>query len=708
MNIRRTILIRVYVAFGLMVLCALAVFGKLLHLQYVDGDKWRAMVDSLTISERVIEATRGNIYSNDGSLLATSVPEYELRFDAMSIPEESEDVFQSKVDSLAMRLADKFKNRSYRQYLVLLKNARAKGQRYVLLKRDVSHQDLKEVKTFPLLHTFRDGRKRMPTSLVTVRENKRILPFTNLAARTIGYKNTKGDTVLVGLEGAYGSYIDGKSGSQLMQRIAGGVWVPVNREVEVAPVDGSDIIATLDVNMQDMAQRALEKQLIASDADNGCVIVMEVKTGEVRAIANFTRDKEGVFREKFNYAIAQGADPGSTFKLASYLAMLDDGFVTPDGSTVNLGNGTFRVPSHTIRDSHAPHKSIVTVKEAFEQSSNVGVAKLVDQYYGQHPEKFTAKLHHFGLGKPLGLQIPGEGIPWVKTPESKTWSKLSLVQMAYGYELRLTPLQTLSLYNAVANNGKMLAPLFVKEIRHLGNTVERFEARVINEHIASDKAIKQMREMLEGVMNEGTGRSLRSPLYTSGGKTGTAQMNDGARGYGARRYQSSFAGYFPAEDPKYSMIVVIRNPRKGYYGATIAGPVFKELADMIYANDLSLHRTLAERNVNFSGEKMPGTLLGSKDASSAVYEALGLHPTNWNAIAQGVDSAGKQQHKFTEVQVKEGVVPNVLGMGLSDAIFAMENAGFKTKISGWGKVVQQSLVAGTKMKAGALVELALK
>ena len=253
----------------------------------------------------------------------------------------------------------------------------------------------------------------------------------------------------------------------------------------------------------------------------------------------------------------------------------------------------------------------------------------------------------------------------------------------------------------------MLAPLFVKEIRHLGNTVEQFHARVINEHIASDKAIKQARELMEGVMTEGTGKSLSSPLYTSGGKTGTAQMNDGARGYGARRYQSSFAGYFPAEDPKYSMIVVIRNPRKGYYGATIAGPVFKELADMIYANDLSLQGTFADRKVNTAGGKLPLTLAGSKDASTTVYEALGFHPSNWNTVTQTAESSTKGG-PFIEVEVKEGVVPSVLGMGLSDAIYAMENAGFKTKVSGWGKVVNQSLAAGTKMRVGTPIELALK
>src|SRR5690606_20299998 len=335
MNIRKSILMRVYLAFGLMVFGALAVFAKLLHLQYVDGDKWRNIADSLTIQERVVEAARGNIYSVDGSLLATSVPEYEIRFDAMSIPAEHSDVFNNKVDSLAAKLSSFFKDKSARQYLVVLKEARNKKQRYVLLKRAVSHQDLKVLKTFPLFKTFREGKRRYSSSLVAVRQNKRILPFTNLAARTIGYKN---DEFRLGLEGAYGDYIEGKSGAQMMQRIAGGVWVPLNREVEVAPVDGSDIISTIDVNMQDMAQRALGKQIKISNADEGCVILMEVQTGEIRAIANFTKDKDGEYREKFNYAIAQRADPGSTFKLASYLAALDDGLVDTS-TTIDIGNG---------------------------------------------------------------------------------------------------------------------------------------------------------------------------------------------------------------------------------------------------------------------------------------------------------------------------------------------------------------------------------
>lgn len=703
MNIRKSILKRVYLAFGLMVFGALAVFAKLLHLQYVDGEKWRNIADSLTIQERVVEAARGNIYSIDGSLLATSVPEYEIRFDAMSIPSEYSDVFNSKVDSLASKLASFFKDKSARQYLVMLKEARNKKQRYMLIKRGVSHQDLKVLKTFPLFKSFREGKKRFASSMVAVRQNKRILPFKNLAARTIGYKN---DEYRVGLEGAYGDYIEGKSGAQLMQRIAGGVWVPLNREAEVAPVDGSDIISTIDVNMQDMAQRALEKQMRISNADEGCVVLMEVQTGEIRAIANFTKDKDGEYREKYNYAIAQRADPGSTFKLASYLAALDDGYIDT-ATKVDIGNGTYKVPSHTIRDSHAPKKSIVTVKEAFEESSNVAVTKLINQFYGDNPAKFTSKLHSWGLHEPLGLQIPGEGIPVVKTPKSKSWSKLSLVQMAYGYELLLTPLQTLTLYNGVANDGKLIAPLFVKEIRHLGNTVERFEARVINKQMASKEAIAKMKGMLEAVMREGTGKRLTSPLYTAAGKTGTAQMADNHRGYGARRYQSSFAGYFPADNPKYSMIVVIRNPRNGYYGASVAGPVFKELADMVYANDLKLHGTFASKQVNTAGMRVPLTLNGSKEASAKVYQALGLTALNWNSISQGDSAKTQRGVPFIEAQIKEGVVPNVKGMGLADAIFTMENAGFKTKVLGKGKVIAQSLAPGQRMKIGTNVVLEL-
>ena len=697
MNIRTDILLRAYLSFGMIVLVAVAVLAKLFHLQYAEGDIWRAKADSMSTRYVDVEAVRGNIFSNDGSLLATSIPEYDLRMDLMAPGIEDDEVFYSKVDSLAAKLSQFFKDKSSAQYSRLLKDARSKKNRYYLIKRNVGHQDLKRVREFPI---FNLGRYK--GGLIAERKNKRILPFTNLAARTIGYKIPAED-VHVGLEGAYGEYIDGKSGKRLVQRIAGGVWMPVNREIEVAPVDGSDIISTIDVNMQDMAQRALEKQLIASDADNGCVVLMEVATGEIRAIANFTRDTDGKYREKFNYAIAQSAEPGSTFKLASYLVALEDGVVDTN-TVVETGNGTYQVHRHTIKDTHA--YGTVTVKKAFEVSSNVAITKIINTYYKSNPARFTKGLYALHLNEPLGLQIPGEGNPLIKTPESKSWSGLSLPQMAYGYELKLTPLQTLTLYNAVANNGKMVAPLFVKEIKHLGNTIERFEPRVINEQIASPATIGKLRAMLEGVMIEGTGKRLRNPLFSTAGKTGTAQMADGAAGYRNRKYQSSFAGYFPADNPKYSMIVVIRNPRNGYYGASVAGPVFRELADMVYANDLDLQHDFDQtRYVGNTG--LPPTLRGSKSATLRVYQALGVKTTYASAEPmKEVDTV--KGISFTDEEIKEGVVPDVKGMGLIDALYALENSGCRARVKGKGKVVAQSLAAGQRIKIGTPISIELQ
>lgn len=697
MNIRTDILLRAYLSFGLIVLFAIAVLAKLFHVQYVEGADWRAMADSLSTRYVDVEAVRGNIYSNDGSLLATSIPEYDVRMDLLAPGVEEDDVFYSKVDSLARRLSAFFGDKSPVQYAASLKDARKRRNRYFLIKRNVGHQELKKMREFPI---FNLGRYK--GGLIAERKNKRILPFTNLAARTIGYKS-QDDNVHVGLEGAYGEYIDGRSGKRLVQRIAGGVWMPVNRDIEVAPVDGSDIISTIDVNMQDMAQRALEKQLQISNADNGCVILMEVATGEIRAVANFTRGEDGVYREQFNYAIAQSAEPGSTFKLASFLIALEDG-VVDTSSLVETGNGTYQVHRHTIRDVHA--YGTITVKKAFEVSSNAAITKIINTAYRENPARFTKQLHALSIGKPLGLQIPGEGNPLIKTPEARSWSGLSLPQMAYGYELKMTPLQMLTLYNAVANDGVMVAPLYVKEIRHLGNTVERFGTRVINKRIASKETIGKLQDMLEGTMANGTGKRINNPIYGMAGKTGTAQIADGAAGYRNRKYQSSIAGYFPADNPKYSMIVVIRNPRNGYYGGTIAGPVFRELADMVYANDLDMHSSFEELRL-VGNTELPPTLRGSKNAVLTVYDAMGIKTRYASSDAPaGVDTI--KGIPFNDEPIREGVVPDVEGMGLVDALYALENAGYPANVKGKGKVVKQSLAAGQQVPSGTSVSIELK
>ena len=686
MNIRTDILIRVYFAFGLIVLFAFAVLFKLFHVQVVEGKKWRKMADSISTKFVKVEAARGNIYSVDGSLLATSVPEYDIRMDIMAGSIEQEDAFEEKVDSLAYSLASFFGDKTTEQYSRFLRDARKEKNRYLLIKRNVSHKDLLEIRKFPV---FNKGKNT--GGLIAVQKNKRILPFKALAARTIGYKNE--NVQPVGLEGAYSNYIDGESGRRLMQRIAGGYWIPVNKDEEISPKPGADIISTIDINIQDVAQRALLKQLIKSQAHHGCVILMEVATGEIRAIANYTRDgEEGVYKEKFNYAINESLDPGSTFKLASYMALLEDKKVDTN-TVVVTGDGKYNIHSHTIKESHGGLGNI-SVKHAFEVSSNVAIAKLIETNYHNNPKRYTDLLYSFGLNKKLGLQIPGEATPLIKNPSSKSWSDLTLPQMAYGYEMRITPLQMLTFYNSVANNGKMIAPVFVREIKSLGKTVETFQARVINEKVCSDATLGKIRKMMEGVVEIGTGKDvIKNPYYKVAGKTGTAQVADGAKGYkGKRSYQASFCGYFPADKPKYSMIVVLNDPKGAYYAALVAGPVFREVADKVYASDAQMFNNIQQ--LRFAGQNKPNAKPGDPKTTQLAAKSLGISASDSN----------KNKPVFN---YREGFVPNVTGMGLKDAMYLLGNAGMRAVPKGSGKVMRQSVPAGSRVAKGYPVVLDL-
>lgn len=646
------------------------------------------MADSLSTRFANVEAARGNIYAADGkSLLATSVPEYEIRMDLMAGGIEKDEVFYEKIDSLAAKLSSFFGDKSVKQYSRMLRNARVDKARYLLLKRNVTHQELKAIRKFPV---FNMGRYK--GGLISVQQNKRIMPFQSLAARTIGYKNK--NVQPVGLEGAYSSYIDGESGKRLVQRIAGGIWMPVNQDIEIAPKEGADIISTIDVNMQDVAQRALKKQLILSNADHGTVVLMEVATGEVRAIANFSKVSEGVYKEKFNYAIAGNQDPGSTFKVASYMALLEDKKV--DTNTM-VGTGTYPIPGKIITDSHGSI-GIVTVKKAFEESSNAAIAQLINNAYKGNQSEFTDHLYRWSLHEKLGLQIPGEAKPVVKNPNNKSWNKnMTLPQMAYGYEMQLTPLKMLSFYNAIANNGKYIAPIFVKEIKRLGNTVEQFHARVINEKICSDETLGKIQAMLEGVITEGTGKTIiKSPFYRVAGKSGTAQVADGNKGYKAKRqYQASFCGYFPADNPKYSLIVVINDPRNGYYGAQVSGPVFREVADRVYASDVNMYDALKDQKLT-GNIKMPSAKAGEKKATQRVYKAFGIK-TLFAANAYYVTVDTNRGVVNPEIKIVEGSVPDVGGMGLKDALYVLGNSGLRPIVRGSGKVMKQSIMPGTRV-----------
>ncbi|MDT3402681.1 penicillin-binding protein [Mucilaginibacter terrae] len=697
MNIRTNILLRVYLAFGLIVVLAGAVFFKLCHLQFAQGKKWRAMADSLSVQYVNVDAARGNIFAVDGSLLATSVPEYELHMDMLAGGIEDDKVFYDKVDSLAFKMSAFFGDRSATDYSRALREARREKRRYQLIRRRVSYQDLKKIRKFPI---FNLGRYK--GGLIIVQQNKRILPFRSLAARTIGYKNENVKNP-VGLEGAYADYIEGESGKRLMQRIAGSVWMPVNPDNEIAPKEGADIISTIDVNYQDVVQNALLKQLIKSNADHGAAILMSVETGEIRAVANYSKVGDGEYKEKFNYAIAGNQDPGSTFKIVSYMALLEDKYI--DTNTL-VGTGTYPIKGHTIKDSHGSI-GVVTVKKAFEESSNAAVAYLVDKYYKQNQSKFTDHLYDWKLNEKLVLQIPGEAQPVVKNPKNKSWNKnMSLPQMAYGYEMQLTPLKMLSFYNAIANNGKYVAPIFVKEIRRLGNPVEQFSARVVNEKICSDKTLKKMQEMMEGVITEGTGKNIiYNPLYKVAGKSGTAQVADANKGYkGKRQYQASFAGYFPADKPKYSLIVVINDPKNGYYGALVAGPVFREIADKVYSSDLEMNQSPVTHFVG--NTQLPEVKTGNIAALQQVYSKLGVKPLYASNTTRSVDTSNGLAPQ--ELKYKRGKVPEVTGMGLSDALYALGNAGYKATVRGSGVVAHQSVTGGSIIPKGSRITIELQ
>ncbi|MCJ8209399.1 transpeptidase family protein [Mucilaginibacter sp. RS28] len=697
MSIRTNILLRVYLAFGLIILFAGLVVVQLFRVQFAQGQKWRSMAKALSTRYMNVEAARGNIFSVDGSLLATSVPEYELHMDMLAGGIADDKIFYSKVDSLAMKLSAFFGDKSEREYARILRDARRDKDRYQLIRRKVTYQELKKIRQFPI---FNMGKYK--GGLIIVQKNKRILPFRALAARTIGYKNENIKNP-VGLEGAYAEYINGENGQRLMQRIAGGVWMPVNTEEEISPKDGADIISTIDVNFQDVAQNALEKQLIKSEADHGCVILMEVATGEVRAVANYTKVAPGEYKEQFNYAIAGNQDPGSTFKVASYMALLEDHKV--DTST-RVNTGSYHIPGKTIVDSHGSI-GVVSVKRAFETSSNAAVAYLVNNAYHENQSQFTDHLYDWKLNEKLGLQIPGEAQPVVKNPKNRSWNKnMTLPQMAYGYEMQLTPLKMLSFYNAIANNGRYVAPIFVREIKRLGNTIEQFHAKVINDKICSDETLKKMHEMLEGVVSEGTGKGIiYNPLYKVAGKTGTAQVADGRNGYKAKRqYQASFCGYFPADKPKYSLIVVINDPKHGYYAAEVAGPVFREIADKVYSNDLEINH---QSPVRFAGILQPAAKSGNGKALHQVMNKLGVRGVQASDSTVGEDNDTTEK-RGTLAKRKTELVPSVTGMGLSDALFVLGNAGYKVAVRGSGLVKRQSVTGGSIIPKGSKITIELE
>lgn len=691
MDFKQTVLLRARIAFLVVFLFAIAVIGKLGYIQFVQGSQWRKAAEVATIELRPTKPTRGNIYASDGSLLATSLPFYRVAFDPCIADEE---MFQKHLGELSQLLASFYQDKSEQDYQALIQEARQAKRRYVVLNsRQINYQAKKMMSQWPI---FQAG--RWQGGVIFEKAEKRFRPFQNMAFRTIGFINE--EEYGVGLEYSFNQSLRGVDGSALYQKLAGGNWKMLYNGSATRPIDGYDIETTIDVNLQDVAHSGLLKALEESQAAYGCVVVMEVPTGEIKALVNLGQTETGQYKEVYNYAVGgQGTtEPGSSFKLVSMLALLEKTSLALTDS-VDAGDGRCKFHNLTMRDVKSGGYGVITIQDAFENSSNIGIAKLIDSTFGANPQKFIDYIHKLGLNKPLGFQIAGEGVPLIKSPQSPTWSGVTLPWMSIGYELKLTPLQILTVYNAVANHGKMVQPIIVKKIKQANRVIKEFKSPVLHKKIGSDETLEKLRAMLEGVVERGTARRFRHGFYKIAGKSGTANKVIDGR-YTDATY-TSFVGYFPAAAPRYSCIVVIDDPKGAshHYGAQTAAPVVKEIADKLSAKDLVSSDCITAAQAKKTGS-FPLIKAGYKDDLLHLCHELDIAHTHvvsdeWiratirddTLIWQATAHFGEQQ------------VPAVLGMTLRDALFLLENRGLEVAIQGdqGGRVKAQSLPPGTKI-----------
>ncbi len=642
---------RSYLVAGCLLLFAGFVLFNLFKIQVVEGDKYREIARKRVFKDFVIPANRGNLYDANYNLLATSVPKYDIRFDAVTVKKET---FQKEIQNLAKAMSREFgKPASY--YSKMFNKARVNKNRYLLICRNIGYSRYMRVKNFPILK-LGANKGGLIIEQRTIREH----PIGKIAERTVGYErqDEKGYYTRVGLEGAYGPYLRGKAGKRLKQKISKGQWKPVSDNNEVEPQDGYDVVSTIDVNIQDIAHHALLEQLEKFEAHHGCVVVMETKTGDIKAISNLARTSKGKYYERLNYAVGESHEPGSTFKLMSMVALLEDKAI--DSSyVVDTENGRVKFYDRTVYDSHWGGYGKISAAKAFELSSNTAFAKIVNKHYKNNPKKLLNRFYNMGLNKPLGLPIKGEGDPKFPYPGDKNWYGTTLPWMAFGYGVSLTPLQTLTFYNAIANNGEMVKPQFIKEVRAWDAVEEQFGKEVINPMLCSKQTVGAVKVMMEKVVERGTAKNIKSKLMSFAGKTGTCQKNYG-KGKKHLQYISSFVGYFPADTPKYSCIVVVHEPKKeiGFYGNVVAAPVFKKIAEKIY------RATPIVDQVNLTSVEKSGT---------------------------------DYVNFYTLSQKYKTIMPNVKGMTLMDVLPLLENLGLDVKVSGEGRVKEQSIPQGEKI-----------
>jgi len=706
MDIKNEVLIRVYGVLFLIVLIALVIFFKAFKISQIEGDKWRGMGKDLYVTFKKVAAERGNIMAEDGSLLATSLPFFEIRFDPNSTGMSDKD-FNDNIDSLAHCIATwvdtSYTVGGYRDFLV---SKRQEGARNVRIRRRVSYPELKMIEKFPLfnLGQYKGG-------LIVQQNPKRERPFKLLAHRSIGY--IREGAKPVGLEGYYNDILEGQAGQKLMKRVGKDTWIPINDLTEIEPKNGHDIITTIDINLQEITEMALYRAVNHHRANHGTAILMDVKTGAIKAIANIGRTPDEKLWETFNYAIGESVEPGSTYKLASIMSLLEDGYIHLDDS-IDLEKGSSIFYEEVMLDASYHLLDTTTIRKAFEISSNVGIAKLVQKHYEDKAEKFIGRLKKMNLHLPVGIEIEGEAPPYIKEAYNKKedWSGITLPWMSIGYEVMITPLQLLTFYNAVANDGQMMKPYLVSEIQHFGETVEKFKPIVTKKKIASKSTIVAAQSLLEGVVERGTAHKWKSPRFRFAGKTGTAQIDypKFIRQQSKNlKYRASFAGYFPADDPVYSCIVMITDPKEhGIYGGDVALPVFREIADKCFDSEIALHKPLnSYEKPRLSERKLPVFQAGNTQDIQKVLSKLNVEYENQTNSEWAITKNQSDTLLIERRTLPDDQVPNVTGMGLRDALYILENRGLHVKVQGAGRVARQSLIPGTRIK-GQTIRLTLQ
>jgi cell division protein FtsI (penicillin-binding protein 3) len=645
-----------------------------------------------------VEAPRGNIIADDGALLAISMPLYDVRLD-MSVMNKT--LFNSGVIELSVLLAQLFKDKTPAEYELFLRNSKqAKKNKYILLQNKVTHNELNALKKMPILEL---GQNK--GGLIAEQRPNREKPFGLLAQRTVGVLRGVNP---VGIERAYNQTLSGVDGIHLKRKIAKGIWVPQDAEGNRLPRAGNNVVTTINTDMQDVAEKALENTLINNNADWGCVVLMEVATGEVKVIANLKKQADGSVSENFNYAMAKHVSPGSTFKLASIIAGLEDGFFKVEDSVRTYG-GKFSFYDRVMMDSKLGVYDNITIKNAFINSSNVGISRIIFDNYKSNPIAFTDRIYKMGLSTPLELELPFPNNLKSPIPNKGGWSGVTLPWMSIGYEMQLTPIHMLTFYNAIANQGKMVKPIFTSAISRDGKIIEKHTTQVINPTICSKSTIEAVIPLLIGVVEEGTAKNIRTNNYLIAGKTGTTVINFNNRDEGEEKeYQASFAGFFPADNPRYSCIVVINNPREnGHYGGSVAAPIFKELADKVYASDMSIHKALQQSDVVVS---LPKVKQGHVEDANNVLANFNINRIvthePWMVASTTKTEVSLEARKI-ERDLRNGNMPDLRGMGIQDAIYLLESYGLVVEITGSGSVQSQSISKGYKFIKGSLIKLEL-